>query len=107
MTTVSILRVLSCTNAFQTVYESTPGNGFETTLLHVANTDSGAHTIRLCVVAPSFPPSQTNALVWDLSVGANTYVELARHLILPPGYTLQARADASNVVNVVLSGNAT
>lgn len=107
MNAVNILRQLVCTNAFQVVYESTPGNGFETTLLHVVNTDSGAHTIRLCVVAPGDSPTQADALVWDLSVGANAYVELAKHLILPAGYRLQARADASNVVNVVLSGNAT
>ncbi|NJM13956.1 MAG: hypothetical protein HC889_20820 [Synechococcaceae cyanobacterium SM1_2_3] len=70
--------------------------------LWAANVDGSARTVSVALVAPAGSPSAANALVFALSVAANTTVELtgASKILIPPDYTLQVTASANDMINV-------
>lgn len=106
MPTVS--KFLQLTDAFQTVHTVGPQDRLTVERLFITNTSNGAKTVQVCFVpktTPATSPTAANALLWDYSLNANTYVDIELSYILSPDYTVQALASASNVVNVFLTGS--
>lgn len=99
---------LQLTDSFQTVY--TVGKQDRTTVKRVflTNTANANRTVQVCFIPPETPaisPSEEYALLWDFTVDANTYANIELEYELGPGYTVQALADVTDVVNIFLVGD--
>lgn len=75
---------------------------FEIEGIWAANVTGSGHTVALYLVPPAGSPTIANALAYDVAVAANTTISVTggAGMLVPPGYTLQADADANDVVNV-------
>jgi hypothetical protein len=75
---------------------------FLTDGLWMANVTSAAHTVSVCLVAPAGTATVANAVTWQTALPANVadFIVGGSGILVPPGYTLQAAADANNVVNI-------
>jgi hypothetical protein len=89
--------------AFATAYTSNFARWTTIRKILLANTTAGAVTVQLCFVIQGTSPSQGNAVLWNYSVPANTFVELGADQKLPPGTAVQALAGSANAVNLFLS----
>lgn len=87
---------------FSTILTARADAYFEIEGLWVANVTAAAHTYSVCLVAPAGSATIANALVWEVSLPANTvdYAVGAAGMLVPPGYTVQVDADAADVINV-------
>lgn len=102
--TISVCKPLLLTVANQTVYSLYPQRWFTVKNIHVTNTTNVAATVRVCLVPSAGAAGQNNALVWDLSIDANKFIEFGEGLKFPPGSSLVAAAGAANSVNLFLCG---
>ncbi len=102
--TLKPVAVVELTAAFQTIYTVPASTSFTAAVLHLVNASGAAKTVDVCLVPAAGSPLQANAILWQFSIGANDFVELAKGDIWPTGSTLQARASAGTSVNLKLSG---
>jgi len=70
--------------------------------LWAANVTGAGHTYSVCLVAPAGSPTVANAVTWQTAIAANVsdFIVGGSGVLVPPGYTLQANADANDVVNI-------
>lgn len=74
------------------------------TLIHIANTTANAATIRLCVHAPTGTATAATALLWDYSVPANDFIEIADGMILLSEWQIEARTGTAAAITVLVCG---
>jgi hypothetical protein len=102
--TLKPVAVAELTAAFTTLYTVPGATKFTVGQLHLVNASPSAKTVRVCVVPSAGSPLQSNAILWDFSIAANDFIELAKGDIWDTGVTLQALASAGTSVNVKLAG---
>jgi hypothetical protein len=90
------------TASFQTILTARTDADFMLEALWVAETSGTAKTYDVCLVAPAGSASASNALAWQTPLTANQsdMVIGAFGLLIPPGYTVQARASVTTTVNI-------
>ena len=90
-------------DSFSDIY--TPGGGvtFTTGVIHIANTHTAAVTLELCI-DDGGGDVQTNALLWDISIPANDFIEFGQGIILAAGSSLSAKASVTDKIIINLSG---
>lgn len=101
---VEITETILLTVAVQTVHTVFYQRYLLVENIHVTNTSNVAATVRVCLVPEGGTALQSNALVWDLSIDGNKFLEFGEGLKLPPSSSLQASAGAANSVNLFLCG---
>lgn len=94
--------LVQLTAAFQTILTARTDADFMLEALWVAETSGTAKTYDVCLVAPAGSASAANALAWTTALPANSsdMVIGAFGLLVPPGYTVQARASVTLTVNI-------
>jgi hypothetical protein len=80
------------------------GGAFAVGMVHVTNISMVVAKVRLCLVQPAGVPSINNALFWDLSIQANSILELLAGDVWSPGYTLQGLTNVNFALNVKVGG---
>lgn len=94
--------LVQLTASFQTILTARTDADFLMQALWVAETSGTAKTYDVCLVAPSGSASAANAVAWQTPLTANQsdMVIGAFGLLVPPGYTVQARASVTTTVNI-------
>lgn len=87
---------------FTTIVTARADAYFLTDGVWMANVTGASHTLSVCLVSPAGSATAANAVTWQTVIAANVadFVVGASGLLVPPGYTVQAAADANDVVNV-------
>ncbi len=87
---------------FTTILTARDDAYFEIEGLWASNVTTSARKYAVCLVAPAGTPTVANALIWEVSVPANTvdYAVGAAVMMVPPGYTVRVNSDANDAVNV-------
>ncbi len=87
---------------FSTILTARDDAYFEIGGLWASNVAGAARTYSVCLVAPAGTPTVANALIWSVSVPANTvdYAVGGAVMLVPPGYTVRASSDANDAINV-------
>ena len=88
--------------AFTTLVTARADAYFLSDGLWAANVTGASHTVSVCLVAPAGSATVANAVTWQTVIAANVadFIVGGSGLLIPPGYTLQANADANDVVNI-------
>lgn len=88
--------------AFTTLVTARDDAYFLSDGLWAANVTGASHTVSVCLVAPAGSATVANAVTWQTVIAANVadFIVGGSGLLIPPGYTLQANADANDVINV-------
>lgn len=74
------------------------------TLIHIVNTTANAATIRLCVHAEGAAAAAGNAVLWDYSIPANDFIEIADGMILYSRWAIEARTGTAGAITLLVCG---
>lgn len=73
----------------------------------LSNTDTSALTVQVYNVASGGSAAQTNAILYNVSIPANTVVQFSfgeGEWVMTAGMTIQAKASSASVVTLTLGG---
>lgn len=77
---------------------------FTVTLIHICNTTANAATIRLCVHQAGNAAAAANAVLWDYSIPANDFIEIADGMILLSQWEIEARTGTAGAITLLVCG---
>lgn len=92
------------TGSFQKLYTVDYIRYLTVNHINVCNTAKTKSTVSVCVVKRGETPSAVNALMWDRSVDANSFVEYFSGGIVGPSESLVALASVPNTVAIRVCG---
>jgi len=77
---------------------------FTVSMIHISNVSSSGVNTRICLVPSGSAAAIGNALIWDISVPANDFIEFGKGDIYAAGYSLHGKASADNSINIKVAG---
>jgi hypothetical protein len=83
--------------SFATIYTVADSSYLEVAIVRISNTNGTEVTVRACLVNPGGSAQTSNAIVWDMPIPANDFVEFASGDLWVAGQTLQVRGSTSGV----------
>jgi hypothetical protein len=94
--------LVTLTTSFQTILTARDDADFFVRHRYVCEWSTAARTVDICLVPPGDTAGTANAIVYLYAITSNA-VELVMggsELLVPPEYTLQARASANDSLNI-------
>lgn len=90
-------------DTFGDIYTAGVGVTFTVGIIHIANVDTSEHTVEMCIDDGGGDVA-TNALLWDVVIPPNEFIEFGRGLLLAATYALSVKGDTDDDLVVMVSG---
>ena len=95
---------LQLTGAFGVIHTVDSHRWLTIDRILITNVSNGAKTVELCFVPPAETATSDNAVLWDYSINANSFVEIGEKQMLEPNWTIQGLASSVSSINVRVCG---
>ncbi len=94
--------LVQLTTSYQTILTARDDADFMLSQIYAAEVSGAAVTIDVSLVPPAGSASSANAIAFGYAIAANTVEPIigASEMMVPPGYTVQAKASANTAINV-------